>query len=259
MPGSSEPGRGQRQDFLGLVGFDDLDVQEAAAWIADRPAEAPFAFAVTHNAQSLVLVAKGHALAEACAEATLMLNDSQVVRGLARVFFGLRLKLCAGSDLTLELLRHVLRPEDPVTVIGGPPDVATLLAEQYGLRRVVQHDPPMGYADMPDEFAQAVRFVLDNPGRVTFVCTGVPRSEALLLAVHRAGGGRGFALAVGSSLHFATGLVTRAPKLLRRLGLEWLWRLALNPRQHARRVFVDSLPLLGLVLRARWRGAAPRG
>lgn len=259
MPRSSDAPPGPRQDFIGLVGFDDLDVHEAAAWIADRPAEAPFAFAVTHNAQSLVLVAKGHAFADACADATLIFNDSQVVRGLARVFFGQRLKLCAGSDLTLELLRHVLRPEDPITVIGGPPDVATLLAEQYGLRRVVQHMPPMGYADMPDAFAQAVRFVLDHPGRVTLVCTGMPRSEALLLAVHRAGGGRGFALAVGSSLHFATGLVTRAPKPMRRLGLEWLWRLALNPRQHARRVFVDSLPLLGLVLRARWHGAAPRG
>jgi exopolysaccharide biosynthesis WecB/TagA/CpsF family protein len=250
---------GPRQDLLGLVAFDDVDAREAASWLAARPAGAPFAFAVAPNAQCLVLVSQGHAFAQACDEATLMLNDSQVVRGLARLFFGQHIKLCAGSDLTMLLLREVLRPEDPITVIGGPPDVAALLEAQYGLTRVVQHDPPMGYANRPDEFDRAMRFVIDNPARITFVCTGVPRSEALLLAVHRAGGATGFGLAVGSSLHFATGLVKRAPKIMRRLGLEWLWRLALNPRQHARRVFVESMPLLGLVLRAWWRGAAARG
>ncbi|UPY35794.1 WecB/TagA/CpsF family glycosyltransferase [Sediminicoccus sp. KRV36] len=240
--------------------FDDLDVAEAAAWLAARPADAPFAYVVTPNAQHLVQMARGYAYGDACRAATLVLNDSQVVRGLARLFFGQRIKLAAGSDLTMALLRGVVQPDDAITVIGGPPELPGLLAEQYGLRAIVQHCPPMGLGENPEAMAAAVQFVLDHPARFTFSCTGAPRSEAMLLAVSRAGGGRGLGLSVGSSLLFATGLVRRAPLMFRKLGLEWLWRLAINPRMHARRVFVESMPLLGLVWTAfrRQRGASGR-
>ena len=249
MPGS---------DFIGLVRFDDMDAAEAAAWLDARPAAAPFALVVTPNAQHLVLIARGDPYAQACAAAALVLNDSQVVRGLARLFFGQRLKLAAGSDVTALLLRQVVRPDDAITIIGGTPEVAARLGQQYGLTRIAQHIPPMGYAEQPAAFAQAVEFVLAHPARFTFACTGTPRSEALLLAVQLSGRGTGIGLSVGASLFFATGMVRRAPAVVRRVGLEWLWRLALNPRQHARRVFIDSWPLLSLVWRA-WRGRRAHG
>ena len=244
MPGS---------DFIGLVRFDDMDAAQAVGWLAARPAEAPFALVVTPNAQHLVLIARGDAYADAAAAAALVLNDSQVVRGLARLCFGQRLKLAAGSDVTALLLRDVLRPDDPVTIIGGSAELALRLREQFGLARIAQHIPPMGYAEQPHAFAAARDFVLAHPGRFTFVCTGTPQSEALLLAVLRSGHGHGVGMSIGASLSFATGMVRRAPGPVRRVGLEWLWRLALNPRRHFRRVFIDSAPLLPLVWRA-WRG-----
>lgn len=243
MPGS---------DFIGLIRFDDMDASEASAWLAARPAAAPFALVVTPNAQHLVLIARGDPYAQAAAAAVLVLNDSQVVRALARIFFGQRLKLAAGSDVTALLLRDVLRPEDPITIIGGSTEMAARLGEQHGLTHIAQHIPPMGYAGQPEAFAHALDFVLDHPARFTFVCTGTPQSEALLLAVRRAGRGSGIGLSIGASLFFATGMVRRAPAWVRRAGLEWLWRLLLNPRRHFRRVFIDSWPLLPLVWRA-WR------
>lgn len=254
MPDSDFPA----SEFIGLVRFEDMDAAQAAAWLAVRPADAPFGFIVTPNAQHLVLIARGDAYAQAAAAAALVLNDSQVVRALARLCFGQRLKLAAGSDLTAILLREVIRPLDPITVIGGSPATVERLRAQYGLTRIAQHIPPMGYAEQPQAFAAARDFVRDHPARFTFVCTGAPRSEALLLAVQRAGGGRGIGLPVGAALDFATGLVRRAPAPVRRAGLEWLWRLARNPLGHFRRVFIDSAPLLVLVWRA-WRGRRAHG
>jgi N-acetylglucosaminyldiphosphoundecaprenol N-acetyl-beta-D-mannosaminyltransferase len=46
--------------------------------------------------------------------------------------------------------------------------------------------------------------------------------------------------------------------MFRRLNAEWLYRLMQNPRRHARRVFVDSLPVLWIALKARYTGMHQR-
>jgi N-acetylglucosaminyldiphosphoundecaprenol N-acetyl-beta-D-mannosaminyltransferase len=49
-----------------------------------------------------------------------------------------------------------------------------------------------------------------------------------------------FALCVGAGIEFHLGLKRRAPREWRRLGLEWLWRLLMEPRRLARRYFLTS-------------------
>lgn len=45
------------------------------------------------------------------------------------------------------------------------------------------------------------------------------------------------AVGVGGSFDFLTGKIKRAPKFMRRFGLEWLWRLILEPRYRIKRIF----------------------
>jgi N-acetylglucosaminyldiphosphoundecaprenol N-acetyl-beta-D-mannosaminyltransferase len=72
------------------------------------------------------------------------------------------------------------------------------------------------------------------------------------------GGATGVGLCVGSSLHFVTGVTKRAPSVFRRLHLEALYRLIQNPRRHAKRVFIESLPVLWIGLRIRLTPASRR-
>ena len=242
-------------DFLGLVPLLPMGVGEACRHLAARPADAPFAYVVTPNAQHVVLLSQPDSPLRAPYDAAWMrLCDSQVIRLIARAMFGARLPLATGSDLTVALLRHAIRPDDPVTVIGGDPGLIPLLRDRYGLRRVAIHVPPMGYDSDPDEVRRCVRFVLDHPARFVFVITGAPRSERLLLRIKQDGRATGIGLAVGSALDFATGRVQRAPAAMQRAGLEWLFRLATSPRRLARRYFVESPPILALAVRARLNG-----
>ena len=66
-------------------------------------------------------------------------------------------------------------------------------------------------------------------------------------------GAIGTGLCIGSSLRFLVGMAKRAPKFYRVAGLEWLYRLMADPIGHADRVFVQSFPLIPLMLRARFR------
>jgi exopolysaccharide biosynthesis WecB/TagA/CpsF family protein len=164
--------------------------------------------------------------------------------------------VAAGSDLTAHLFAHHIRPDDAVTVIGGSDEVERRLRTRFGLRHLARHDPPMGFYRDPAAIERCVDFIRANPARYVFLAVGAPQSETVARHAVRRGGATGVGLCIGSSLHFVTGVVRRAPSVFRALHAEAAWRLLLNPRRHARRVFVESLPVLGIARRIARQPAA---
>ncbi len=240
--------------LFGLTTVAPLTLEEAARGIEARPTGAAFAYVVTPNAQHLALLQDPQGgLAEPYAGAWLRVNDSRVLAGLIRLLFGTRLPVVNGSDLTLRLLRG-LRPEDPVTVIGGDADLALRLRQRFGLREVALHAPPMGFMAVAEAREHCLRFAAAHPARYVFVVTGAPRSEQLLHLLRQDGGVTGTGLAVGSALDFATGRLRRAPAAMQRLGLEWLFRLLSEPARLWRRYLVECPVIFSLALRHRFRG-----
>lgn len=241
-------------DFLGLR-FHDLDVNQAAQAIVARDPDAPFAYVVTPNAQHVVHFAQGdEPWLQNLKDAWLVLVDGRIMPMLARRLFGRRLPVASGSDLTVEMLKHHIRPDDAVTVIGGGADLEKELVRQFGLTRLALHDPPMGYISKPAEVEKCIDFLVAHPARYIFLATGAPRSETLARAAARHGGIRGVGLCIGGSLLFATGLVKRAPLWMQKAGLEAVHRLWQHPRTHLRRIFLESLPVVWIFLRARLGG-----
>lgn len=239
-------------NFLG-VPFACLDAHGAAEHIATRPPGAPFEYVVTPNASNLTRLneLKDPLFIEIYQKAWLHTLDGSVPRVLARALFGLDIPLAPGSDITRELFEQFVRPEDPITIIGGSEELRERLIQQYKLQTVAMHVPPMGFIDKPEEVQACVDFVLAHPARYVFFIVGSPRSEYVTRLVYLSGKAVGTGLCVGSSLHFLTGLTKRASSAYRKLGLEWLHRLIENPKGHASRVFVDSMPIFLTVAKAR--------
>ena len=240
--------------FLG-VRLARLGMKQAAWVIAARPFGAPFAYVVTPNAQHFVLLDRGEdeRFSAAYAHAWLRLCDSKVVCALARVLFHEHLPHAAGSDLTAYLFGHIIQPEDRITVIGGEEELATRLRAQFRLTNLYHHNPPMGFINSPQAIDHCTEFVLSHPARYVFLAVGAPSSEIL---AHRLAAGRGAigtGLCIGSSLRFLVGMAKRAPKFYRTAGLEWLHRLMADPIGHADRVFMQSFPVIPLMLRARFK------
>jgi N-acetylglucosaminyldiphosphoundecaprenol N-acetyl-beta-D-mannosaminyltransferase len=109
----------------------------------------------------------------------------------------------------------------------------------------------MGFEDSPDAFDAAVAFVRANPARFVFLAVGSPRQEYLAAAIGARGGATGTGLCVGASLEFLAGARIRAPRFISRMGLEWLFRLATNPRRLFRRYLINSPVVIALLLRQR--------
>jgi N-acetylglucosaminyldiphosphoundecaprenol N-acetyl-beta-D-mannosaminyltransferase len=244
----------EKIDFLGLP-IDDLGADAAAALIAARPANQPFAYVVTPNAQHLVRLAADEGVwRQAYDGAWLRLSDGHVVQRLARLILGLRLPYASGSDITMRLVRHHIAPDDAVTVIGGGAALEAALKQKFGWRNLALFDPPFGLLHDAKAQADCLDFLRAHPARYVFLAIGSPQGEWIASQAARMKGLTGVGLCIGGSLLFATGLVKRAPHWLRQLGLEGLFRLIQRPRSHFRRVFRESLPVIWLLIKGRFGG-----
>jgi N-acetylglucosaminyldiphosphoundecaprenol N-acetyl-beta-D-mannosaminyltransferase len=239
--------------LLGLD-FDNLEMAQAAAWIASRPADAPFGYVVTPNADHLVRLSREPAFRTFYRDAALCLLDSRVVGGLAQLL-GLPVPaVVPGSDLTAHLLAHHLAPGERITIVGLSPSWLPALVARCRLAPPAHYNPPMGFERDPVAFAETVAWVRGNPARLVFLAVGSPRQEYLAAALAASGDVTGTGLCIGASLEFLAGACRRAPLPMRRVGLEWLFRFAGNPRKLFRRYMIDSPAVIALLVKQRLSG-----
>ena len=238
-----------RADFLG-VEYDILSERQVIDRLRLRTAKTPFGYLVTPNVDHVVRLndrASEPALGDAYANADLCVCDSRVLALLARVH-GIGLPVVTGSDLTAALMQKVLAQGDRVAIVGGSPEVVQRLAKLYSHVEFVHHCPPMGLRRDIAAQTAAAAFIAQSACRFTFLAVGSPQQE---LIAARVTGGTGYGLCIGAALEFLTGDQVRAPKLLRRTGLEWAYRLASDPGRMWRRYLVEGPRVF--LLAWRWR------
>ncbi|MBV9249230.1 MAG: hypothetical protein JO227_08315 [Acetobacteraceae bacterium] len=144
-------------ETIPLLGLDfaNMDAEAAARWIAARPADAPFGYVVTPNADHFVRLSRRPELMRVYQGAVLRLLDSRVVAGMARLL-GLRAPAVAtGSDVTVTLLMGHLAPGERVTIIGLRPSLLPALIARCHLGPPAHFDPPMGMERDPAAIATA--------------------------------------------------------------------------------------------------------
>jgi exopolysaccharide biosynthesis WecB/TagA/CpsF family protein len=249
MPPSStsELPAGPAEVFFAGLRFTPLTVQQTVEAMASRPAEAPFVTFVTPNAEHAWLRRHNDEF-RACSDACwISTNDSRVI-GRAAALAGLRLEFAPGAYVVRDLFEQVIKPDTPISVIGGMPDLIDRLKAQYGLTNLAHHNPPMGFIHQPAAVTEAVEFVANHPARFVFVAMGPPQSELFCHAVIRDGRATGVGLCIGSSLSVLTGDSQPAPDLMEHTGLVWLYRLVKEPRRLWRR-YMRGFYGLGLGLR----------
>jgi len=167
-----------------------------------------------------------------------------------------------GPDLVLEMSARAARRGYACYYLGGAPGVAETLAETLeklypGLRTAGTWSPPFG-ADPQVVDSEAVRRLDRAKPDIVWVGLGCPKQE-LWMATHRPLVRAGVLVGVGAAFDFHTGRKRQAPRVLQRAGLEWLFRLLVEPRRLWHRYLVYNPWFVALVLAERLglRRAAP--
>ncbi|WP_279481956.1 WecB/TagA/CpsF family glycosyltransferase [Aureimonas sp. SK2] len=158
-----------------------------------------------------------------------------------------------GTDFLPRFLketRHTLR----VGIVGGEPGIADRAAERFG-ETFPQHRfiaAAHGYFSEGTETDQVLDWIRLSRLDVLLVGIGVPRQE-LFIARHIGEREAPVSFAVGALLDFTAGKVARAPAFVRRIRVEWVWRLMIEPRRLAKRYLAGNPAFLARIARQRLR------
>lgn len=238
----------RRQVEMFGIGFDNLRMEQAVArllvWL--REANGKCQYVVTPNVDHVVLYQESSALREAYAAADMVLADGAPVVAAAKLLNRPLPERVAGSDLVPRLFQEAVwqRLGPRVYLLGGAPGVGRRAAERIeltwpGAKIVGLASPPPGFETDAALNASLVAEINACRPDVLLIGLGAPKQE-LWIHRHQAELRVPVALCIGATIDFLAGERARAPGWMRRVGLEWLFRVSLEPRRLGRRYARDA-------------------
>jgi exopolysaccharide biosynthesis WecB/TagA/CpsF family protein len=249
-PATSVPGGTDRRVRLFGIELFDTNLEDAAQWIVMRA--------------SLALPTSIGFLNAHCVNVMRTNGDYRVaLNGVDRIFadgMGLRIAARAagvvlqdnvnGTDLFPILCRHAARKGVGMYLFGAREGIAAAAAQ-----RMIEDNPDLivsgthhGFVADPDAETRLIAEINSSGARILLVGLGVPAQE-LWIARNRSRLQPAVIIGVGGLFDYYSGRIARAPLRLRKAGLEWAWRLALEPRRLAKRYLLGNATFLTGLMR----------
>lgn len=197
----------------------------------------PFALA-TINVDHLQRLPEDAAFRQAYSQHDLICADGNPIVWLSRLARR-PVSLVPGSDLVVPLMQEARNANLPVALVGANDDSLAKAAQKLrelvpGLNVALCHAPGFPFDPDGSEGAEIIEKLRASGARICLLALGAPRQERFAIRARNALPATGFA-SIGAGLDFLSGHQQRAPKLMRRIKMEWLWRMMSNPRRLAGR------------------------
>ncbi len=235
------------------VGVTNVTMDEAVAAIDGLIRERRHAFVATPNTDHVVNIARDAEFRRIYRDAALVLADGMPLLWIAKLLGTPLKEKVSGSDLFPRLCEVAAQKQHRLFFLGGRPGAADGAAEilrrrHPGLQIAGVYSPPLGFEKDPAENAGIVRMIRDSRPDILFVGLGSPKQERWI-AGHKDDVGVPVSIGIGVSFEFVAGMVRRAPRWMQNAGMEWLWRLMMEPGRLWKRYLVNDTYLIVLFLR----------
>ncbi len=216
----------------------------------------PCRYVVTPNVDHIVKLQSDSAMREAYEGASLVIADGWPLVTASRWLGKSLPERVAGSDLVPELFS--VGPKISgfrVFLLGAAPGVGTRAAEQIraswpGVNICGVASPRFGFDTDPAESQAVIDVINVAAPHLLVVGLGAPRQEIWLHKYAERLNAR-VAVAAGATIDFLAGVQTRAPRWVRAVRMEWLFRLLTDPRRLAGR-YAQDLVVFPQLVAAEW-------
>lgn len=229
-------------------------VQHTLALALERRPSCPYI--VTPNVDHVVKLEDDPSFKQAYIGAAAIYADGKPLVMLSALV-GQRLPgVVPGSDLVPEIFHEATRTKRCISVylLGAGPGVGELAAQEIAktwgpwVQVVGTCSPDFGFENRAEENRRIIADINKWNPDVLVVGLGAPKQE-IWVHTHQHAIRAGVALCVGATIDFLAGNKKRAPTWIRRIAMEWAYRLAQEPRRLAKRYLHDFIVFPRLVAR----------
>ncbi|MGA3026466.1 MAG: WecB/TagA/CpsF family glycosyltransferase [Bryobacteraceae bacterium] len=221
-------------------------------WIEEKGRHPQARYAVILNVHSVMTAWSDRAYAKALNTADAATPDGMPLVWALRSLGAAGQRRVYGPDLMLALCGQATRLGHRLYLYGGREETLPVLRDALkkrfpALHVAGMHSPPFR-APTPEEDAACVCDIAASGADIVFVGIGVPKQERWMYD-HRGSLAGVVMFGVGAAFDFHAGTVRQAPAWMQGAGLEWLFRLCMEPRRLWKRyVLLNPLFLLLLAL-----------
>lgn len=214
--------------FLLETHIDNLNLDEALKRIEAFLSDGRQHYIVLPYAAFLVQAQRDEAFRKILNGADLSLSDG-VGPVLASWLLGEPLK---GRVMGLDLIWAIFAQfsqKHQIFLFGAKEGVAQEAAEK--IRQKSPQAKIVGVLNGYGNDEEAIQAINKSSAEILLVALGMPKQEKWIYDNLKKMPGVKLAVGVGGAFDFISGRVRRAPKAVQRIGLEWLWRLLVQPSQ----------------------------
>jgi exopolysaccharide biosynthesis WecB/TagA/CpsF family protein len=209
----------------------------------------------TPNVDHLINVRKNRDFGRAYSIADYKLCDSQILFFASRFLGSPIVEKISGSDLFPAFYQHHKdNLEMTIFLLGGMGDAS--VQAQANINRKVEREividaysPPFGFDTDEEESRRIVARINQSGATVLAIGVGAPKQEQWISQYRQYLTSVNIIFAIGAAIDFEAGLVPRAPQVVSQMGVEWLYRLVMEPKRLWKRYLVNDLPFLWLLLK----------
>jgi len=235
------------------VNIDNISMENVIEEIEDLIIKGREGFIVTPNVDHIVQLQKDAGFSAVYRDAVLVLADGVPLLWASK-FLDIPLKeKISGSDLFPRLCEVAARRGYRLFFCGGregAADMAKAVLEKKfpGLNVVETYCPPLGFEKDKKENSKIVRLIKDAQPDILFVGLGAPKQEKWIHK-YKDQYQVPVSIGIGVSFEFVAGMIKRAPLWMQKIGLEWFWRVMMEPGRLWKRYLIDDMVFFWLVLK----------
>ena len=215
---------------FGPLSLAQLDASRAVEWVIDAASTGRASIVVTSNIHHLRLAEVDPAFRAVLEQAALNVADGWPLVAASKILRGPTLpERVAGVDLVENVLADAAKLQ--LAILGGPPGAATRLAQLAAERHdvVLVDELAKGRWEREEELSALEAALARAAPNVTLIGIGAPKQE--LLASRLVEVVSGPIVCCGAAIEIVAGVRPRAPRAVQRIGLEWAFRILLEPRR----------------------------
>lgn len=220
--------------------FDNRNLREIANSLIVMAMNGEGAKVITLNLQILRMGVQTNELHEIINRSHIWLADGWPIQALIKLY-GSESRRNTGVDLVKALLLEMNKFPVKIGYIGGDEELESIIQKdgQNKNNALVSLSAKEFSLPISEQDISLLRNKLDDKGvQIVLVCLGTPKQDYIIDALQASNEEIVF-IPCGASLDFIFGIKKRAPSLFQRNRLEWLWRLASEPKRLGKRYASD--------------------